>query len=59
MIEAKKLAYADMLRYVGDQKFAKTPVAAMLSKEHAKGSREVSSTRPRPRATSSRRFSTA
>jgi len=36
MIEAKKLAYADMLRYVGDQKFAKTPVAAMLSKEHAK-----------------------
>jgi gamma-glutamyltranspeptidase/glutathione hydrolase len=36
MIEAKKLAYADMLRYVADQKFAKTPVAAMLSKPHAK-----------------------
>jgi gamma-glutamyltranspeptidase/glutathione hydrolase len=36
MIEAKKLAYADMLRYVGDQKFTTTPVAAMLSKEHAK-----------------------
>ena len=36
MIEAKKLAYADMLRYVADQKFTKTPVPAMLSKEHAK-----------------------
>ena len=36
MIEAKKLAYADMLRYVADPKFSKAPVAAMLSKEHAK-----------------------
>lgn len=36
MIEAKKLAYADMLRYVGDSRFAKTPVPAMLSKAHAK-----------------------
>ncbi len=36
MIEAKKLAYADMLRYVADQNFTKTPVAAMLSKPHAK-----------------------
>src|SRR5205823_2024662 len=36
MIEAKKLAYADMLRYVADQKFYKTPVAALLNKEHAK-----------------------
>ena len=36
MIEAKKLAYADMLRYVADQKFTKTPVPAMLSKAHAK-----------------------
>ncbi len=36
MIEAKKLAYADMLRYVADPKFTKTPVPAMLSKEHAK-----------------------
>src|SRR5499427_7851624 len=32
MIEAKKLAYADMLRYVGDQRFATTDVAALLSK---------------------------
>jgi gamma-glutamyltranspeptidase/glutathione hydrolase len=35
MIEAKKLAYADMLRYVGDPKFAKVPVSQMLSREHA------------------------
>jgi gamma-glutamyltranspeptidase/glutathione hydrolase len=36
MIEAKKLAYADMLRYVADQRYAKVPVAGMLSKEYAK-----------------------
>jgi len=35
MIEAKKLAYADMLRYVGDPKFSSVPVAGMLSKAHA------------------------
>ena len=35
MIEAKKLAYSDMLRYVADQTFYKTPVSAMLSKSHA------------------------
>lgn len=35
MIEAKKLAYADMLRYVGDPKFSNVPVEAMLSKAHA------------------------
>jgi gamma-glutamyltranspeptidase/glutathione hydrolase len=35
MIEAKKLAYADMLRYVGDPKFSTVPVAQMLSREHA------------------------
>jgi gamma-glutamyltranspeptidase / glutathione hydrolase len=34
MIEAKKLAYADMHRYVADQKFSKVPVAGMLSKEY-------------------------
>jgi gamma-glutamyltranspeptidase/glutathione hydrolase len=32
MIEAKKLAYADMLRYVGDPKFSLIPTAAMLDK---------------------------
>ena len=35
MIEAKKLAYADMHRYVADQKFSKVPVAGMLSKDYA------------------------
>ncbi|HUL74122.1 MAG TPA: gamma-glutamyltransferase [Vicinamibacterales bacterium] len=32
MIEAKKLAYADMLRYVADPKFSNVPVLPMLSK---------------------------
>jgi gamma-glutamyltranspeptidase/glutathione hydrolase len=36
MIEAKKLAYADLARYVGDPKFSAMPVAGMLSKEYAK-----------------------
>jgi gamma-glutamyltranspeptidase/glutathione hydrolase len=35
MIEAKKLAYADMLRYVGDPKFSQIPVDALLSKPRA------------------------
>lgn len=35
MIEAKKLAYADLLRYVGDPKFSKIPVEQMLDKQHA------------------------
>jgi gamma-glutamyltranspeptidase/glutathione hydrolase len=36
MIEAKKLAYADMLRYVGDMRCSRPPIAAMLDKPHAK-----------------------
>jgi gamma-glutamyltranspeptidase/glutathione hydrolase len=36
MIEAKKLAYADMIRYVADPHVARVPVAAMLDKAHAK-----------------------
>jgi gamma-glutamyltranspeptidase / glutathione hydrolase len=35
MIEAKKLAYADMLRYAGDARFGQAPVSAMLDKAHA------------------------
>ena len=35
MIEAKKLAYADMLRYIGDPRFSKNPVEALLSKPRA------------------------
>jgi gamma-glutamyltranspeptidase / glutathione hydrolase len=36
MIEAKKLAYADMYKYVGDPRFTPVPVKEMLSKELAK-----------------------
>src|SRR5262245_4687370 len=36
MIEAKKLAYADMLRYVADSRFGQAPVSAMLDKAHAR-----------------------
>src|SRR5262249_45311899 len=36
MIEAKKLAFADMLRHVGDPRFSKVPVEAMLSKAYAR-----------------------
>ena len=35
MIEAKKLAYADLLKYIGDPKKQKLPVATLLSKEWA------------------------
>ena len=35
MIEAKKLAYADMERYVGDPRFGPVPVHEMLSKDLA------------------------
>ena len=35
MIEAKKLAYADMVHYVGDPRFTPIPVKEMLSKELA------------------------
>jgi len=36
MIEAKKLAYADMAKYVADARGQKIPVAALLSKDWAK-----------------------
>jgi len=35
MIEAKKLAYADLLRYIGDPRKQKLPVAQLLSKQWA------------------------
>jgi gamma-glutamyltranspeptidase / glutathione hydrolase len=34
MIEAKKLAYADLRRYIGDPKFSKIPVQGLLSKNY-------------------------
>jgi len=37
MIEAKKLAYADLLRYVGGPKFSRIQVKALISKELAAG----------------------
>ena len=37
MIEAKKVAYADLLKYIGDPRMSKrAPVAGMLSKEYAR-----------------------
>lgn len=35
MIEAKKLAFADLIRYIGDPKFSSIPVDALLSADHA------------------------
>src|SRR6202158_4455006 len=35
MIEAKKLAYADLAKYIGDPRKQKLPVATLLSKEWA------------------------
>jgi gamma-glutamyltranspeptidase/glutathione hydrolase len=35
MIEAKKLAYADLLKYIGEPRGQKLPVATLLSKEWA------------------------
>jgi gamma-glutamyltranspeptidase / glutathione hydrolase len=35
MIEAKKLAYADLLRFVGDPHFARVPVSQLLDKGQA------------------------
>ncbi|HYR91872.1 MAG TPA: gamma-glutamyltransferase [Terriglobia bacterium] len=37
MIEAKKLAFADLIRYVGDPRFSDIPVQQLLSKQHASG----------------------
>jgi gamma-glutamyltranspeptidase / glutathione hydrolase len=41
MIEAKKLAYADMAKYVADPRGQKIPVATLLSKEWAKQRAEL------------------
>lgn len=35
MIEAKKLAYADLLRYVGDPRFSHIPITGLLSPAYA------------------------
>ncbi len=36
MIEAKKLAYADLLKYIGDPRFSDIPVQQLLSKDLAR-----------------------
>ncbi len=36
MIEAKKLAFADLVRYVGDPRFSELPVGELLSEAHAR-----------------------
>jgi len=41
MIEAKKLAYADLLRYLADPKFSRVPVAGLLSKDYARQRAQV------------------
>jgi gamma-glutamyltranspeptidase/glutathione hydrolase len=35
LIEAKKLAYADLIKFVADPKFGKVPISGMLSKNYA------------------------
>lgn len=36
MVEAKKLAFADRLRYLGDPRFIQNPVGTLLSKDYAR-----------------------
>jgi len=36
MIEAKKLAYADLLRYIADPRFSRVPVSGLISKDYAR-----------------------
>jgi gamma-glutamyltranspeptidase/glutathione hydrolase len=52
MIEAKKLAYADVLRYVADPHFSDVPVTAMLSRTQAEArARQIDAARAMPAAT--------
>jgi gamma-glutamyltranspeptidase / glutathione hydrolase len=44
MIEAKKLAYSDLLKYVGDPHYSKVPVAELLSKDIAAARAKLIST---------------
>ncbi len=59
MIEAKKLAYADMLKHVGDPRFSNHPGRADAEQGARGGCGPGSSMRPGPRATCSPAGSTA
>src|SRR5262249_51525418 len=49
MIEAKKLAFADLLRYIGDPNFSRLPVDTLISKSHAeKRARQIDMKRANP-----------
>jgi gamma-glutamyltranspeptidase / glutathione hydrolase len=37
MVEAKKLAYADMMTYVGDPRFAGVPIKGLISAAYGRG----------------------
>jgi gamma-glutamyltranspeptidase/glutathione hydrolase len=51
MIEAKKLAYADLMRYIGDPRFAKIPVDGLLAKAlAARRAKEITLDHARARA---------
>jgi gamma-glutamyltranspeptidase / glutathione hydrolase len=55
MIEAKKLAYADVLRFVGDPRFGSIPVTGMLSKDYARDrAKAIDGTRAREEADAGR-----
>ena len=41
MVEAKKLAFADRLAYMGDPRYVDAPTAELISKEHAARRREA------------------
>ena len=41
MVEAKKLAFADRLAYVGDPRFIRNPIAQLLDKTYARGRRRA------------------
>ena len=47
LIEAKKLAYADMQRHVGDPRFSQVPVEALLSKAYARAACQPDRSAPR------------
>jgi gamma-glutamyltranspeptidase/glutathione hydrolase len=53
LIEAKKLAYADMAKFVSDPDFSEIPVTALLSKAYAEErAREIDPARANPRGLS-------